>query len=303
MIQRNNANELASSARWYRRLVLFYPTTFRRSHGELMSQLFRDQYRDAIRADSPWRRLEFWSRILADTGISAGREHFYEMEKKLTMNTLKQTLYQRLPSFGWTFASIFITGLVISVIAATLPHGVYRSTVRMSVQKAGAGTVSRDAYFLQTEFERILSTRVLETVAKDLDLQTKWAHRRGVEGSLTPEETTAMLRKMVRLGQGRGTTLVEVSVVDENRDEAAAIANTLAKSYQQATHSAGTTAQTEIVDLAEPGLLPVRPNKPLVMTTGALGSSVAGLAIGLLFRRAKRLQSFSPARATIEIPP
>lgn len=289
MIQRNDINDLSRPARWYRRLVLFHPSTFRRSHGELMLQLFRDQYRDASRAESPWRRLEFWGRILADTGVAAGREHLYEMERKLNMNALKQSLYQRLPSFGWTFVSIFIAGLIVTILAAMLPHDRYRSTVRVAVEKVAPEASAFDPNFLPTEFERILSRRVLESVARDLDLGTKWARRKGVDGSLRLEETTAMLRKMTELGQARSTTLVSISVIDEDKDEAAAIANKIATTYQQATQSTSAAAQTEIIDSAEPGLRPVSPNQTMVLTTGVLCSSLAGVAIGLLFRRAKRL--------------
>jgi len=88
--------------------------------------------------------------------------------------------------------------------------------------------------------------------------------------------------------------VVDITVYDEDRNEAARIANAIADSYcehhQPAASDNSTAASAPgvgIVDRATPGHSPVRPNKPLNITLGVLmgillGSIFGGAVVGFV---------------------
>ena len=267
----------------YRRLLLLYPAAFRRSHGELMIQLFRDQCREACRGRSGWRLLAFWGWILADTAMAAGREHLCAIGRKMKMNTL-ECWYRRLPTFRQTFASIVIIGLTLTILRVTLPPTLYSSRVRI----ATTDSIGTGSQIFQTESEMraserfiqlLISEQVLQSVATELNLEwTRANHSRSVK----PEETLAALRRRVEVRRFRDTSLLEVWVFDEDRDKAAAIANMIADTYGQAARVPDKPSLIEVVDRAEPGLKPVRPNKPMIWVLGVFSTFLAATGLALL---------------------
>lgn len=65
---------LARSRRLYAALLRAYPRDFRRAHGAVMAQLFRDCSRDAYADEGQRGLLRLWWRTLGDLGISVPRE-------------------------------------------------------------------------------------------------------------------------------------------------------------------------------------------------------------------------------------
>ena len=122
----------------------------------------------------------------------------------------------------------------------------YKSTVRIEVEKerkvvdplGGAQTQTAfDPYFVQTEFEKIMSTEVLYSVIQRLGLQTSWAKYFNPDNERLPEEqamqlTYLRLRDNLNVNQSRNTSLIEISVYSHERDEAASIANEIADRYR-----------------------------------------------------------------------
>jgi capsular exopolysaccharide synthesis family protein len=118
----------------------------------------------------------------------------------------------------------------------------FASTVRIAVEKdvpdvplLGQSQIQGgfDPYFIQTEFEKIQSKSILYPVIQDLGLQKTWAKRRYNETTpLTLPETYRLLRRDLDVRQSRNTSLIEIKVFSEEKEEAASIANKIAEQYQ-----------------------------------------------------------------------
>ncbi len=131
--------------------------------------------------------------------------------------------------------------VVLTTTAVTLSlTKSYSSTVRLEVQKdstditplLGMPTVSQyDPYFIHTEYEKIQSKGVLYPVITNLGLDKVWAKRADIP-SLSVSEAFLLLKRAVDVRESRNTTLLEVSVVDEDRELAAKIANEIAAVYK-----------------------------------------------------------------------
>ena len=132
--------------------------------------------------------------------------------------------------------------VVLTTAAVTywLPKS-YASMARIKVEKdvpeiGGIETkpnyLAYDPYWLQTEFEVIQSSSVLNEVIKKLHLDEKWAAQNGVQGKLSIEDTYTILKGQINVRQSRNTSLIEIWVYSEKMDEAAKIANTIAEVYR-----------------------------------------------------------------------
>jgi capsular polysaccharide biosynthesis protein/predicted Ser/Thr protein kinase len=194
---------------------------------------------------------------------------------------------------------VFGAGALVTVL---MPES-FVSTVRVEVQRNAAPATLPvvsgfyDPYFIQTEFELIQSQAVLGNVIQELDLRNKWGQRYSGGRALTEQESLALLKKCMDLRPVRNTSLIEIRVFSDFPDEAAAIANQVALAFQgfhQRRAIAGDAPQpqvvVQIVDLAKPGVRPVRPNKPLNLAIGALAGLLLGALTGnaVASRRAKK---------------
>ena len=137
--------------------------------------------------------------------------------------------------------AVFLLVVLTTTAVTFVLHDTYLSTARISVEKDSfdidplgrANTPAQfDPYYIQTQFEKIQSTTILYKVIQDLELNKVWAARRR-EPSLTVQETYILLRKSLDVRQSRNTTLIEIRVYDEDKDEAANIANKIAEVYQK----------------------------------------------------------------------
>ena len=127
-----------------------------------------------------------------------------------------------------------------TVVSLWLPKK-YASSVRMQVDKdvtdvnpmsGQQAQVFFDPYYIQTQFERIQDKLILYKVIEELGLNAKWAERYGYPAALTSAETFDMLSDRMRVSQVRNTSVIEVRVLSEDPEEAAAIANKIAEVYQ-----------------------------------------------------------------------
>jgi uncharacterized protein involved in exopolysaccharide biosynthesis/Mg-chelatase subunit ChlD len=89
-----------------------------------------------------------------------------------------------------------------------------------------------DPYFIQTEFEVLQSDAVLGKVVNDLKLDEAWARKGASEGKLKHEEAITQLKKKLDLHPIKGTGLIEIKAKSDKPEEAAQIANAVAKEYQ-----------------------------------------------------------------------
>jgi len=90
-----------------------------------------------------------------------------------------------------------------------------------------------DPYFVETEFQKIKSKKVLNGVIDKLKLDEAWAEKAGVRGKLSKDETVALLQKRLDVEQVPDTTLLDIRVKSDQPEEAARIANTIAEVYRE----------------------------------------------------------------------
>jgi hypothetical protein len=174
---------------------------------------------------------------------------------------------------------------------------------------------------IQAASEIMESDVVLTRVVKQLNLAVKWGQKYNGGKDLTDFEAVRMLRHgMMFISPvpeiySTGITvydlvgitvydLVGITVYDENKNEAAQIANAVVESCRDITIydenkkevlqipraprikgvpvKAYASLRVQIIDPAEPGHAPVRPNKPLNIVIGIIGGGILGLVAGAL---------------------
>ncbi len=217
--------------------------------------------------------------------------------KALTMDAASPPTPRRNLSPGRAFTSVFVTVFLLIFLSSGLITFILPESYT-SVARVRASTPEQAGSFE--------STAVLTTVIERLDLNKKYAQRYGETDPLATERTLQLLRRMVQVRPVRGTGAAEIRVQDLDRNEAAHLANAIARTG--VTNAVFATAsdpqgRSEIIDLALPALKPSRPNKPLNLALGALvgaflgvlaGGVAARLAIGIALRSGARIQMVSP---------
>lgn len=137
-------------------------------------------------------------------------------------------------------AVFLLVAITTTAVTYLLPKS-YNSTVRIRVEKdatdveemMGRQVVqSFDPYWIQTEFEVIQSRMILDKVIENLDLSRKWGKRYGEDLVLKPKETYDLLRQDLNVRQYRNTSLIEIEVFSRDPQEAADIANEIARVYR-----------------------------------------------------------------------
>ncbi len=141
-------------------------------------------------------------------------------------------------------AVFLLVVLTTTAVTFVLPES-YESMVRIAVEKDATdidplgrsqGPLPYDPYFIENEFQRIQSHSILYPVIEHLHLDTKWAKRYN-ENVLPEPEVYKLLRRHLDVRQTRNTSLIEIRVYDEDKDEASAIANEIATVYQDSRKS------------------------------------------------------------------
>jgi len=180
-----------------------------------------------------------------------------------------------------------LTVCMLATVATLLLPKSYLATARIEFQRiTGPGAPAMpDPFLVQTEFEKIQSTRVLSRVVTNLNLSTLWAARANAP-ALSDSQCVGLLRRTLSLKQLRDTALIEIQVHSQAAQEAADIANAIATAYRDLNTS---TTRVNIVEEAVAAPYPARPNLPLNLLLGALsaltlGLMTAGLVILLTWR-------------------
>jgi len=144
--------------------------------------------------------------------------------------------------------TVILAVFLLVVITATLVTFVlpesYSSTARIRVERDQSDITSLmgqemrlsgayDPYFIQTEFEVIQSEVILGPVIDDLKLNEEFGKKYGAAGErLKTPETMAILKRMMDLRPVRNTSLIEIRVFSENKNEAAKLANKISDTYR-----------------------------------------------------------------------
>jgi capsular exopolysaccharide synthesis family protein len=136
------------------------------------------------------------------------------------------------------FLLVVITATLVTFI---LPEA-YASTAKIKVANdttdvsgltdRGGYLPGYDPYFILTEFEVIQSEVVLDRVIKDLDLNTVWGKKYNNGQKLKTQETMSLIKGRMDLRQVRSTSLIEIRMFSEDKDEAAVLANKIAEKYR-----------------------------------------------------------------------
>src|SRR5436190_7190794 len=138
-------------------------------------------------------------------------------------------------------AVFLLVAITTTLVTFVLPES-FASTVRMKVEKdtpdvAGIGGerpyLPFDPYWVQDQFETIQSKSVLYTVITNLHLNKVWAEKLKEEGDLRTEITFNLLKRKITVKQSRNTSLIEVKVLSDDKNEAATIANEIANVYRE----------------------------------------------------------------------
>ncbi len=136
--------------------------------------------------------------------------------------------------------TLFMAGLVLCGVGLwlLLSPAQYRATARIELipQATDIPPIDNfnpsDPYFIQTEFEIIQSQAVLGKVINSLNLNVEWGKKYAGGGTLTTNESIAVLKKHLNLGIVRNTSLIGISFTSEDPNEAARVANAIAEAYQ-----------------------------------------------------------------------
>jgi capsular exopolysaccharide synthesis family protein len=136
-----------------------------------------------------------------------------------------------------------ITAIIATAVTFILPVS-YSSTAQINIEPDTATDISPmngmvggtapmyDAYFLQTQLEILKGPVVLGKVIDALDLNEVWGKKYGV-GTFKTSETLEFLKNLLNLTPVRNTTLVDITVYSGDKNEAAALANAIAKAYKE----------------------------------------------------------------------
>lgn len=282
--------EFSASKKIYAALLRAYPRRHREEYGAAMRQLFRDQCRDAWGESKNFGLLKLWLRVLPDLASTSIMERLAALNERKTMSEKLGNLAAFGPSPGKIFTRVFVTVFLIvvfiSVIMTNLLPESYasRATIKIDSEKSSEGKAIYDPYFIQTQFEIIRSASVLQPVINKLHLNEVWSRKYFNGEKLQDAECIEIIRGRLSVAPVKNSALANITVYSEASVEAAQIANAIAESYQDyRVKNSNWKSQSpqpvlvQIVDLAEPGKAPVKPNKTVNIVLGTfLGVLLAG---------------------------
>src|SRR5881409_311681 len=141
----------------------------------------------------------------------------------------------RLAGCGLIFLGILL--LASGAILLVLPDS-YEAMVRIKVDKDALNVqmprslndpIAFDPYWIQEEFEVIQSKSILYRVITNLNLNHRWAEKFKEQTDLRTELTYSLLKKQMEVREPRHSGLLEMRVWSEDKNEAVAIANEIAR--------------------------------------------------------------------------
>jgi len=227
----------------YECLLTLYPRAHREEYGLPMAQLFRDQAHDAWREARTWGLIRLWFRVLPDLMKSSMLEHVAALKGKKSMAdkiaALNRPNHAPVKAFLKVALPVFVLVFGLATVVTFLLPESYASVARIKVDptptvsnSTTTASPSYDPYFLQTEFEVIQSEAVLGQVVERLQLNSAWGKKYSSGEKLKTAESIALLKGQMDLRPVRNTSLIEIRVFSDDREEAASLANTIADSYR-----------------------------------------------------------------------
>ena len=300
----DTSKAVAVSEKVFRRLLAAYPQAHREEYGAAMAQLFRDQCRDAWSESRGWGLVKLWLRVLPDVVRTSFLEHLESIKERKFMLNRIGALFRSAQTYKFftVFTAVFLLVVTTATVVTFILPETYRGTATINIQcespkasgsnrDSNRGFSNVDPYFLMTEFEVIQSHYVLGKVMENpkLNLKEKWAVKFNGGKPLSTQEAINLLRHFIDLRPVRGTSLIYIHAYRDTPDEAAQIANAVARAYcdyryQLAADKAGPEGladqPVEILNMANPNPIPVRPNKPLNILIGIILGTVLGLLAG-----------------------
>jgi Mg-chelatase subunit ChlD len=123
-----------------------------------------------------------------------------------------------------------------------------RDVEGLNTDRSAAGY---DPFFLQTEFEKITSQRVLDQVVDKLELEKTFAKEQGLDRELSREQTRKLLKDRVSVELNRGGGLLDIRAKAADSKEAALIANTVAEVYRDSGLQQQREIKTKGIEILE----------------------------------------------------
>jgi capsular polysaccharide biosynthesis protein len=120
----------------------------------------------------------------------------------------------------------------------------------------------------------------MRKVIVDLNLNEVWGNEYNNGGTLKTWESLKILNQRTLASPVAGTTLIQISFYDENPDDAAKFANSIAEAYTNYVATNNNELQSQIIDSAHSDKSPVRPNATLNYLMGGLVGAFLGLLAG-----------------------
>jgi capsular polysaccharide biosynthesis protein len=289
MPERIDSKAVEGSCRIFRRLLVVYPKAHRDEYGAAISQLFRDQCRDAWAAARTRGLIVFWLRALSDLLKTSIAEHLSNLNRMKFMLTGFRPTFKPWPQFLRISALIFGAIFLGSLLVTFLTPNTYVGTARVHVEDIPPPS-EYETNFQQIEFEIIKSHAVLEKVVKAMNLEEVWGKKYN-RGLLAGSKAESMIKKRFELIPIRDTKYIEIRAFSHNPQEAANLANAIASAYREyweeqrirnASEAPKETIHNRVVrfmDLAVADPRPIRPNRPLNIVLGALAGIFACLIV------------------------
>src|ERR1039458_3887057 len=103
-----DAKALLRSQNIFERLLVAYPKAHRVEYGAAMSQLFRDQCRDAWNEAGRWGLTKLWLRVLPDLVKTSALEHLLTIKERNFMPGIISALLHPRSSAWYAFRVVFV---------------------------------------------------------------------------------------------------------------------------------------------------------------------------------------------------
>jgi capsular polysaccharide biosynthesis protein len=130
---------------------------------------------------------------------------------------------------------------------------------------------------LVTSVQTIVVRTNLDQVIRELNLTAAWGRKYKQPGDLSLEKCRELLTRMVRIENPRGSSIISIKVISDDKVEAATVANQLTAVYLR------TSRGSVVIDRAKPNPKPARPNKKMNIVIGSFaGVTFLIVGIGLL---------------------
>ena len=135
--------------------------------------------------------------------------------------------------------SVFFITTIVATVVTFIMRPAYSSTAQIEIQPditadTPISYLPYDPYFMETELNTIKGDIVLKRVVSDLNLDVEWGKKLNPDGTpLKSTDAIDYLRRFVSLDEDRNTKLLDITVMNEDKELAANIANTIAEDYKE----------------------------------------------------------------------